>query len=255
MSEALSRPKVVVYQVASVDGRVAFTPDVPMLPVLDKWRRITGEAAGLSVDVGTWIQSTHHPQVYMEGSGSFVPRGQAPEPLPVYKGHRPLHEDYLPESVTGHPNLQGWGAVVDSRGRGRHWLRWVGEGWHILVLVSRATPADYLAHLRRRKLPYLVAGEERVNLRLALEKLGALLGVTCVCSTGGGRLNGALLCEGLVDEINLLVFPAVIGGTETPSLFDSPDLGRDGWPTRLRLLSAQTLEEGHIWLRYEVLPG
>ena len=48
-------------------------------------------------------------------------------------------------------------------------------------------------------------------------------------------------------------FPAVIGGFETPSLFDSPELKPDEWPARLRLISAQVQPEGHVWLRYEVI--
>jgi 2,5-diamino-6-(ribosylamino)-4(3H)-pyrimidinone 5'-phosphate reductase len=122
-----------------------------------------------------------------------------------------------------------------------------------LVLVAHQTPVEYLAYLQREKIPYLVAGEERVDLHAALEKLGAQLGVTCVVSTAGGKLNGALLRAGLVDEISIEFFPAVIGGFETPSLFDSPALKPDEWPTRLKLISAQVQVEGRVGLRYEVV--
>jgi 2,5-diamino-6-(ribosylamino)-4(3H)-pyrimidinone 5'-phosphate reductase len=100
-----------------------------------------------------------------------------------------------------------------------------------------------------------VAGEGRVDLRLALQKMCSRLGVTSLLSTAGGRLNGALLRAGLVDEINVDFLPAVIGGFETPTLFDSPDLKPDEWPTRLKLISAQVRQEGHVWLRYQVVPG
>jgi len=249
----MDKPKVVVYQVASVDGRLAFTPAVPMLFVLEKWQQITGEDEPLSFDVAEWLKATHEPQVWLEGSGSFVSRGQRAQPLPTFEGDAErLYEDFLPDPVIDHPDLQGWGVVVDSRGRGRNWLKWVDEGWHILILVSERTPADYLAHLRREEIPYLVVGEGRVDLRLALERLKSELDVNCVLSTAGGKLNGALLRDGLVDEINVHVFPVVIGGTETPALFDSPDLGPEEWPTRLKLISTQTLAEGHVWLRYEI---
>jgi riboflavin biosynthesis pyrimidine reductase len=79
------------------------------------------------------------------------------------------------------------------------------------------------------------------------------LGVSCVLSTAGGGLNGALLREGLVDEIQLLVLPAVIGGLGTPTVFDGTVLGDHELPTRLRLLSAQTEPDGMLWLRYEVI--
>ena len=83
--------------------------------------------------------------------------------------------------------------------------------------------------------------------------MGDRLGVECVISTAGGRLNGALLRAGLVDEINVELFPAVIGGRETPSLFDAPALKPDEWPTPLELISAQVQDDGNVWLRYRVV--
>jgi len=157
------------------------------------------------------------------------------------------------------PGHQGWFTVVDGRGRVRDWMKdgavfgeaW--QGWHLLVLVAGQTPAPYLAYLQRESIPYLVAGEDQVDLALALEKLKARLGVTSVLSTAGGRLNGALLRAGLVDEVNVELLPAIIGGRETPSLFDAPVLGPGELPARLRLLSAQVQANGRIWLRYQVV--
>jgi riboflavin biosynthesis pyrimidine reductase len=125
-------------------------------------------------------------------------------------------------------------------------------GWDVLVLVSQATPAAYLAHLHRENICYLVAGDERVDLAQALSKMRDKLNVTCVLSTAGGGLNGALLKAGLVDEINLVVLPAAIGGRETPSVFDGSELADGELPTRLRLLSTHVETDGAIWLRYEV---
>jgi|GEM_PF-6441392 len=86
-----------------------------------------------------------------------------------------------------------------------------------------------------------------------MEKLKTLLGVECVVSTAGSRLNGALLRAGLVDEISLVFLPAVIGGDSTPTLFRSPDLGPDGWPTLLKLLSVKSEDKGRVYLHYQVL--
>jgi hypothetical protein len=55
----------------------------------------------------------------------------------------------------------------------------------------------------------------------------------------GGRLNGALLRAELVDEVNILFTPRLIGEFDTPALFDSPDLGEDEWPTPLVLVSVE----------------
>ena len=94
-----------------------------------------------------------------------------------------------------------------------------------------------------------------MDLRLALQKLRSKLDVERVLSTSPGRLGGALLRSGLVDEISIAFLPAIIGGFDTPSLFDSPALQPDEWPTRLKLVSAEVHADGRVWLRYEVIAG
>ncbi len=98
-----------------------------------------------------------------------------------------------------------------------------------------------------------MVGEARVDLRLAISRLAEELGVTRVLSEGGGRLNGALLSAGIVDEINIVVIPAIAGIVGTPAVVDL-QANQEWVPQRLRLLSAETADNGHIWLRYAVLP-
>ncbi len=250
----MSKPKVVTFTVASIDGRIAVSPDVLLL-----WGDARWQALGESSEAFEWLKLTHQPGATLEGSGSFVREGDEPALLPPFDGDpQPLYDDFIPEAVIRRPGHRGWFTVVDGRGRGREWIvdgsafgeAW--QGWHLLVLVARHTPAEYLAYLRRENIPYLVAGQEHVDLRVALEKLGSQLGVDCVLSTAGGRLSGALLRAGLVDEVNVEFLPGIIGGLDTPSMFDSPALAPDEWPTRLKLISAQVQADGRVWLRYEV---
>jgi 2,5-diamino-6-(ribosylamino)-4(3H)-pyrimidinone 5'-phosphate reductase len=249
----MDRPRVIICTSASVDGRVTLAPDVLLLYGDERW-----QAAAGSSDMFDWLKFTHKPQATLEGSGSFVLDSAEPEPLPAVEGDRDLlYEDFLPDAVVQRPGHRGWFTAVDGRGRIRWaYKEWPDEawaGWHLLVLAAHHTPPEYLAYLRREDIPYLIAGDERVDLRLALEKMGDRLGVECVISTAGGRLNGALLRAGLVDEINVELFPAVIGGRETPSLFDAPALQPDEWPTRLELISARVQTDGNVWMRYRVL--
>jgi 2,5-diamino-6-(ribosylamino)-4(3H)-pyrimidinone 5'-phosphate reductase len=257
----MDRPKVVVLNSASVDGRIAVSPDVLLLYGDKRWQAIEGWSpiTGAS-SIFERLKFIHKPQATLEGSGSFVREGDEAEPLPPFEGDpEALYQDFLPDAVVHRPEHRGWFTAVDGRGRIR-WLYKDGypdeawQGWHALVLVGHHTPAEYLAYLQREDIPYLVAGGEgqRVDLGLALEKMKSQLGVTCVLSTAGGRLNGALLRAGLVDEINVEFLPAVIGGFETPSLFESPALKSDEWPTRLKLISAQVQAGGRVWLCYQV---
>jgi 2,5-diamino-6-(ribosylamino)-4(3H)-pyrimidinone 5'-phosphate reductase len=247
-------PKVVTLNIASLDGRVAVSRDVLLLWGDDRWQAL-GDSGGTL----EWLTRTHQPQATLEGSGSFVRDTDEPDALPAFAGDpQLLCEDFVPEAVAERPGHRGWFVVVDGRGRGRGWVKdgaafgpaW--EGWHLLVLTGHHTPPAYLASLRREMIPYLVAGQGPVDLRLALEKLGDRLGVTRLLSTGGGRLNGALLRAGLVDEVNVEFLPGIVGGLDTPALFDSPALGPGELPIRLNLISAQIQTDGRVWVRYGV---
>jgi 5-amino-6-(5-phosphoribosylamino)uracil reductase len=69
---------------------------------------------------------------------------------------------------------------------------------------------------------------------------------------GGGRLDGAFLKAGLIDEINLLVYPGIDGLAGVPSI--SQYVGQpDEQPApgkSLLHMSTETLEGGMVWLRY-----
>jgi hypothetical protein len=237
------------------------SPDSLLLYGDARWEAIRqwGTVETDDFNVFEHLRSHYNAQATLEGSGSFVRDEDEPSPLPLYEGDpEPLYEDFLPPTILNRPGHRGWFTAVDGRGR----IRWLykeypdeaWKGWYALVLVGHHTPVEYLAYLRREDIPYLVVGKGRVDLGLALQKMTTHLGVTCLLSTGGGRLNGALLRAGLVDEISVEFLPALIGGTETPSLFDSSTLESGEWPTQLKLISAQVRAGGRVWLRYRVCP-
>lgn len=255
----MARPKVVTLNSASLDGRLAASRDHLLLWGDERWQALDQAQGNNAFE---WLKLFHRPGATLEGSGSFIRDGDEPEPLPpVEDDPAALYDDYLPPAVVGRPGHAGWFVVVDGRGRGRGWIKdgaafgeeW--QGWHLLVLVGRHTPAAYLAYLQREEIPYLVAGGDgghpgQVDLAVALDKLGARLGVTTLLSTAGGRLNGALLRAGLVDEVNVELLPGIVGGFDTPSLFDSPALGPGEMPVKLELIAAQVQPSGRVWLRY-----
>lgn len=146
-------------------------------------------------------------------------------------------------------------AVVDSRGRVCNWrgLRAMTDYWRgPVALVSRATPAQALARVRGAGLDTLVAGDERVDLRAALEMLAHRHGVTRVRVDSGGSLAGALLRAGLVHEVSVLVQPTLVGGELPRTLFRAPELPGPGGAVPLSLLGVERLDGDVVWLRYEV---
>lgn len=100
---------------------------------------------------------------------------------------------------------------------------------------------------------YLFAGRVKLDLALALEVLNRELGVQRLLLEGGGNTNGAFLRDGLIDELSVLIYPALDGAGGAPSLFES-DVGE---PQRARieamdLLSVQQLDGNVLALRYRI---
>lgn len=245
----MARPRVVTFNLVSVDGRLTLAPGFNLMAGDERWAAVI-ENIG---DPYVWARDAHDPQLMLEGSGSFLCPEHA-DLLPPQPGDGGGH--FLPAEVVDVPGRR-WFAVVDGQGRVdlqlTEWPDPEWAGWHSLVLTSRAAPAEHLARLRERGIPYLVLGDQHVPLAGALETLGTRLGVSTVVCTGGGRLGGALLREGLVDEIDVEILAWAIGGRGTPALFDAEPLRPEEWPTRLRLLSAEPLDDGRVRLRYDVV--
>ena len=249
-----ARPWVVASVTASADGRIALNRSSLLLDAVagSLWRALhPAGAEQLLQNRRDEIERTYHPEVILEGSGSFVTEsGDPPSALPPAEvDASALLESYLPQATQRRRFV-----VVDSRGR----VRWTHKGdpsTGLLVLACETTPPAYLAYLRREQIPYLVAGVDAVDLALALRLMKSLLGVTCVLSEAGGGLNGALLRAGLVDELHVVLLPTLIGGRETPAVFDGPPLALDDVPTPLRLLDVKTSQDGVIWLHYDIDHG
>jgi len=104
---------------------------------------------------------------------------------------------------------------------------------------------------------YIFAGEQELDLGLALELLNRELGIQRVLLEGGGVTNGACLRAGLIAESSLTIFPAVDGAKGAPCVFDSGD-DEAGAPAPLRsmmLESSQVLEGVVVGLRYRLQSG
>lgn len=125
-------------------------------------------------------------------------------------------------------------------------------GDNILVILGRNVTEEYLAHLREIRISYIVVSDA-INLREGLEVIGCAFGIRSISVQGGGILNGALLAEGLIDELSLVVYPGIDGLSGIPSIFeyvgsvtDCPAQGQ-----HLQLLSASEQEHGVMWMRYK----
>ena len=248
----ISRPLVIVSVTATADGRVTLSrkerllDDGPNLRWQGTW---PPDVDDLLSSRATAIEQRHHPTVVLEGSGTFA----ADEAGSLHLQGTSVPADVLLTDFLPYRSTR-WFAVVDGRGRVA-WAHKGDEETSLLVIACRSTPLPYLADLRQRRIPYLLAGVHRVDLTAALAKIRMQLGAECVVSEAGGGLNGALLRAGLVDELHIITVPALIGGLGTPSIMDGPPLEPGSLPCQLRAIDVQVGAHGTIWAHYEVVPA
>lgn len=121
-----------------------------------------------------------------------------------------------------------------------------------LVLCSRSTPLEYLDFLEEKNIKHMVIGYDEVDLGSALEELNSLFDVESLRVDSGGILNGALFREGLVDEVNVMIHPQLVGSTSPSSIFPASDLNAPIDRIQLVLVKAEVLKNGIVWLQYRV---
>ncbi len=175
--------------------------------------------------------------------------------LAAYSQDAPEEEEGDLETKELHPLHVPLLVIVDSRGLVRNWRQIQREPYwrKAISLCSHSTPPSHLAYLQKWRVEYVVAGDDRVDFRAALEELNLRYGVRVVRVDSGGALNGALLRAGLVDEVSVLVTPCLTGGTTPRSIFVAPDLTSSEGVIPLRLIHLEQLRGDVVWLRYEVV--
>jgi riboflavin biosynthesis pyrimidine reductase len=231
------KPYVICHMNASIDGRILGS----------RWRPAENRMAGLferlheELGGGSWLIGR------VTGSEYAKARAYADHTDQTYP-----REAWFARSNAG-DDATAYGIALDAQGK----IAWgrsdIGGDPIVVVLTQRVSDA-HLAGLRQDGVSYIFAGEQELDLGLALEVLNRELGLERLLLEGGGGSNGAFLRAGLIDEISVAICPAVDGAKGAPSIFDSSDGdARVAAPIRsMTLASTEVLEGGVVWLRYRL---
>jgi riboflavin biosynthesis pyrimidine reductase len=231
------KPHVICLMAASVDGRTLHSRWRPASSSANLFERIHEE-----IDGDAWLIG--------RVTGSEFAKGKT-KPYPAGTGERFPREPWFARR-----DAKAYGVVLDAHGK-IVWGRADIGGDPIVVVLSKQVPDTHLAGLRAEGVSYIFTGESALDLALSLEILNRELGVKRLLLEGGGGANGAFLRAGLVDELSLILCPAVDGAKGAPSVFDSTDAeAEQRAPIRaMTLLSSQPLDGGALWLRYRIDNG
>lgn len=157
---------------------------------------------------------------------------------------RPMHKARADAST--------FAVALDPSGK-VHFARGDVAGDHVIVLLGKAVSDSHLAELAGDGVSYVVAERDEVDLASALNVLAREFGIKHLVVEGGAATNGAFLAAGLVDELRILVAPALEGAKNVETIVTYP--GGLAGKMRLQFKAAEVLGNGVVELRYAVLPG
>jgi len=225
------KPHVICLMAASVDGRT----------LSSRWRpkgsgalfeRVHDELAG-----DAWLVGRVTGQEFAKG-----------KPYPASVNDRFPRQHWFARR-----DAAAYGIVLDAHGK-IAWGRADIGGDPIVAVLCENVPDAHLAGLRSEGVSYIFAGQSALDLALTLEILNRELGVKRLLLEGGGGANGAFLRAGLVDELNLILCPAVDGAKGAPAVFDSTEAESDQRApvAAMMLTDFKALDGGAMLLRYRI---
>jgi 2,5-diamino-6-(ribosylamino)-4(3H)-pyrimidinone 5'-phosphate reductase len=223
------KPYVICHMLASVDGRI-----VTVGWHLSPEGRAEYERTAATYRADAWICGRMTMAAFATGTVPNIPPGSAG----LSKTDFVVPQQSPPYAI-----------AVDPRGK-LYWQTNAIDGDHVIAILTEQASPEYLAFLQAQHVSYLFAGAHTLDLATALAKLAALFPIKTLLLEGGGKLNGAMLQAGLIDELSLLLAPIADGTTGSPTLFDAADDMALHAAVRLTLLAVEQRADGIMWLRY-----
>ena len=230
------RPHVICLMESSVDGRLHPS----------RWTR---SPDGTPKQWSALYASTHdglEADAWMVGrvTGAEMAKGKPHAPDSATAQPRPRH------FAAGHN--KPYAVVVDAGGK-LHFDRSDIGGDHVVVLLGSGVADTHLAELAADGISYIVSAAPEIDFASALATLRGELGIERLALEGGGGINGSLLAARLVDELIVLIGPALDGGADSRTIVEAGDAGLKG-RVKLSLRSCEPLAHGAVRLSYSVTP-
>ena len=231
------RPHVTCLMLSSIDGRLhpscyTASPDGRV----EDWSRIYADRHD-ALRTDAWLVG----RVTMAEMAKGEPH---PQPVPTTP-QRPIHK--APAATAPY-------AVAFDAAARLHFIAPDIGGDHVIVLLGHDVSDEHLAELVADGISYIVAPDRSFDAAAMLDLLKREFGVERLALEGGGGINGTMIAAGLVDELHVLVAPALDGNDGRQGIVIAADGGLKDKVT-LSLLGSETCGHGTVLLRYAVAPA
>lgn len=230
------KPHVICLMMSSIDGRLhpsrySASPDGTRKEWSGLYEQLHDDMAGDAWLVGRVTMAE------MTEAGAHPPAVAASVDRPVHLAAK----------------ADSYAVAVDRSGK-LHFDKGDLGGDHVVVLLGSDVLDAHLAELAGDGVSYIVADTTEIDLAAALDTLASRFGIRRLLLEGGGGINGSMLAAGLVDELHVLVAPALDGGEAVQGIVSHGADGLNGAVT-LSFRAATPRAHGVVHLAYDVHPG
>ncbi|QKC95809.1 RibD family protein [Mesorhizobium sp. NZP2298] len=231
------KPHIICHMLASLDGglhpsRYTASPDGTRAEWSGLYEQIHGDLEG-----DAWIVG----RVTM----AEMSKAGAHPPAHAGKVERPHH--------FARRDAGTYAVALDASGK-LHFAKPDVGGDHVVVLLGHGVSDSHLAELAGDGVSYIVSETADIDLAAMLDVLGRELGIRRLLLEGGAGINGSFFAAGLVDELSLLIAPALDARAANQGFVEFGESGLAG-KTQLSLTSCEALAHGLVHLRYAVSPA
>lgn len=96
---------------------------------------------------------------------------------------------------------------------------------------------------------------ENLDLNKMLEDLSSVYNAEKLTIQSGGNLNGLFLRENLIDYVNIVIAPLLVGGFDVSTLIDGESIESEEELYKLKaleLIECNKLDDSYVQLKYKV---
>lgn len=140
-------------------------------------------------------------------------------------------------------------AVPDTTGKLNGLLHVIRQSEYckdVVILISEKTPKEYVRYLKERNYDNYIVGEDKCNLKRALELLNEKYYAKTILTDTGCILSNLLIKQGLVSEISLLVHPVIVG-KKSYNMFGNIEEN-----LKLELVKKESFDKGYVWNLFQI---
>lgn len=209
------RPHIICHVMISIDGRI----DCEMTAKISGVKEYYDSLKALNVQATVSGRVTA--QLELAQDGEFVSKKE---------------EIFGREGFSKKCDSDNYCVVVDTKGS----LLWTHPkelNQPLIVITTMSVKKDYLDYLDSERISWIAVGEKQIDLVHACEILAREFGIERMAIVGGGHINAGFLREGLLDEVSLVVGPAIDGRAGMTALFDGLDAQKEPTPLKLETVN------------------